>query len=283
MITDFIIIPGWSSSASFMAPLQKALTERLPSTSKVYIAELPSSTATISALSPNNTHNQSSKLGTQPRWLKQWAAKLLSTDKPLCLVGWSFGGVIANLIAAQYPEKVRALANLSSTPCFVARDGWPTAIDPQTFVNFQQSAKHDLNKLLREFSILCSLGAKNVRTVRHDFSLAQQALAYDQQGLCELLSDMQNLDSRQALSIARCPSLHLFAGNDALIPNETANLLQALASSDAVNGAINSTINTTVVSGGHAFWRESPIATAELIANFIESTASHAVATRGPI
>jgi pimeloyl-[acyl-carrier protein] methyl ester esterase len=50
----------------------------------------------------------------------------------ILIVGWSMGGMIALQLAAEYPEKVKALVLVSTTPKFIQSNDWqhglPTAI-----------------------------------------------------------------------------------------------------------------------------------------------------------
>ena len=40
-------------------------------------------------------------------------------------IGWSFGGLVAQSIAARYPNRISRLIGIGTTPCFIETDDWP--------------------------------------------------------------------------------------------------------------------------------------------------------------
>ncbi len=59
-----------------------------------------------------------------------------ATREPLTVVGWSLGGSLALHWARTEPARVGRLALVATTPCFVARDGWPHAMSGETLARF---------------------------------------------------------------------------------------------------------------------------------------------------
>ena len=78
--------------------------------------------------------------------------------------GWSMGGLIAQRLAVKHPAKMRALALVGSTPCFVARAGWRSAIDPGTLDGFAAGLRADTLATLENFVRLNALGGTSTRS-----------------------------------------------------------------------------------------------------------------------
>jgi pimeloyl-[acyl-carrier protein] methyl ester esterase len=46
-------------------------------------------------------------------------------------LGWSLGGLISTAFADQFPERVEKLVLVAATPCFVKKDDWSCAMEPE--------------------------------------------------------------------------------------------------------------------------------------------------------
>ncbi len=61
-----------------------------------------------------------------PYTLTAVVAQLAQQIPPQSLVlGWSLGGLIATQLALDFPDKIKALALVASSPCFLAKTDWP--------------------------------------------------------------------------------------------------------------------------------------------------------------
>jgi len=80
------------------------------------------------------------------------------------LVGWSLGGLLAQLFVKHYPQQVQSLMLIASTPKFVASTDWPHAMPSDMFASFLKqftiSPKATLKKF-RALQTLQSLSAKD--------------------------------------------------------------------------------------------------------------------------
>ena len=232
-----ILLPGWGLGVSPMEPLAAALRgldERL----RVQVEPLPEPC--------------SSDLG---EWLDELDATLPDNA---WLGGWSLGGMLASELAARRGDRCCGLLTLASNPCFVAYDGWPSAMPAETFDAFLAGCHADSQVTLKRFGLLCAKGAEEPRGLARLLvsSAPNTASSVLMPGL-ELLAQM---DTRDALQAFRGPQLHLFAGMDGLVPAEAASDLLKLLP-DVEIGLIEQ--------AGHAFLLEDPHGVAGAIQAFL--------------
>jgi pimeloyl-[acyl-carrier protein] methyl ester esterase len=86
------------------------------------------------------------------------------------LCGWSLGGLLAQRIVHLGAADVRALALVSSTPCFVQRDGWKPAMKPATLQTFASGLATDADKTLGNFVRLNALNGVRTREAMRTFT-----------------------------------------------------------------------------------------------------------------
>ena len=82
---------------------------------------------------------------------------------PLTVCGWSLGGQVALRWAMRCPEQVNRLVLVSSTPCFVQREGWLSAMSAHTLSEFSAALEQDYAATLRRFLALQLRGGDNER------------------------------------------------------------------------------------------------------------------------
>jgi malonyl-CoA O-methyltransferase len=145
-------------------------------------------------------------------------------------VGWSLGGQLATLLAAQYPERVAALVTLCSNPLFVAADGWP-GMNAADFQSFSRAVESDPAAALKRFNALQVLGASSPKALLRKLPSLTPRSA--NAALCEGLGWLQVLDLRDSLCVVDQPQLHMFASADALVPVEVSQRLASLLADNA--------------------------------------------------
>ncbi|MGA8136296.1 MAG: alpha/beta fold hydrolase [Pseudomonas gingeri] len=235
-----ILLPGWGLGISALEPLAAAL-RGLDEHLRVEIEPLPELAS-----------------GDPEEWLDELDATLPDNA---WLGGWSLGGMLASALAARRGERCCGLLTLASNPCFVVSDGWSGAMANDTFDLFLAGCRADPQTTLKRFSLLCAQGSADPR------GQARLLLAGAPQTTPETLLNglevLAQLDTRQALQAFRGPQLHLFAGQDGLVPAEAASDLLALLP-DVEIGLIEQ--------AGHAFLLDDPHGVAGAIQAFLHES-----------
>lgn len=151
-------------------------------------------------------------------WVGTLAAAL--PDTPAVLVGWSLGGMLALDFTKRFPERVAALALVSTTPGFRQQPGWEHGCDDQLFAEFEQAAKAQTAKIMSRFFALMLHGDDLARS---DYNgLARQGI--DRQnpaskaGLEAGLSLLATMDLRSDLATMVLPVLVMHGEQDAVVP-----------------------------------------------------------------
>lgn len=137
------------------------------------------------------------------------------------LVGWSLGGLLAQKIAIQKPNKIISLTNLASTPKFIQAKDWHWAVQPTLLNDFIQSLGKDAASTLNHFWRLQIQGSDGARQLIKLFitKMKQRSLP-KALGLAQGLQLLKQMDNRNALQTLNLPTLWLLGENDPLIPQE---------------------------------------------------------------
>lgn len=232
-----ILLPGWGLGIAPLQPLAEALRGLDPRL-HVEIEPLP-------ALDSSDPAD----------WLDELDANL---PQDAWLGGWSLGGVLAAELAAHRGERCSGLLTLASNLRFVAEPSWPAAMPAETFNAFRQGCFGDALATLKRFALLCSQGAADARGLSR--LLLAGAPQAQPETLLAGLDLLAALDTRVALQAFVGPQLHLFAGQDALVPPSAAQALLALLP-DVEIGLIDNV--------SHAFALERPHEIAAAIQAFL--------------
>lgn len=230
-----ILLPGWGLGPAALQPLVDALNG----------LGLPTELAELPALTSSDPQ----------AWLDELDACL---PADCWLGGWSLGGMLATALAARRGARCHGLLTLASNACFVARAGWPNAMDAETFAAFRAGCAADAAATLKRFAMLCAQGCSDARALGRQL---QQGLPAQEGGqLLAGLDVLAKLDNRAALASFAGPQLHLLADADALVPAEAAAALLALLPAGEVD---------VLEGSGHACVLEQPQALAALLAEFV--------------
>ncbi len=226
-----VLISGWAMPAMAMETLAAALDA---DHRRVSVVQLPG-------------------LVEEPGGHYDWDAMLAYLDlhlfdKPVILVGWSLGGMLASLYASRHPESVAGVVTLSSNPCFVKTPEWPAAMEPVMFAGFQAGMVDDAQATLQQFAVLCSAGSADRKSRARE--LQEFLLDTDQEPVVleALLKLLGESDLRSVLADIRCPVIHILGKNDALVPDSAA---KQLADSYPLH-------RVHLLDGGHCFFMDDP-------------------------
>jgi pimeloyl-[acyl-carrier protein] methyl ester esterase len=144
---DLVLIHGWGMHGGIWGGVVPELSRHF----RVHVADLPGYGASPAC---------------QPYDLDTLAASLAdSIPAGAGVIAWSLGGLVAQRLAAQNPDKVARLMLVGSSPCFVQRPDWPHGIEAAVLQQFAEDLGRDYAGTLLRFLSLQARNGENVRTV----------------------------------------------------------------------------------------------------------------------
>lgn len=164
-----------------------------------------------------------------PYTLSAVAAQLAPQIPPQSLVlGWSLGGLIATQLALDFPDKIKTLALVASSPCFLAKTGWP-GMESKVLTQFATALSQDLALTVERFLAIQALGSE---TARLDIKVLKQAVLSlplpQQQALAGGLQLLAEHDLRAQLANLKMPLAACYGRLDSLVPVAMLEPLQLL-------------------------------------------------------
>jgi len=143
-------------------------------------------------------------------------ADAMPRDALVC--GWSLGGLFAQRLAQDHPERVRALALVGATPCFVERDGWP-AMKASAFGEFESGLAIDIAATLARFVRLAALNGAGARAaIRSLEERLGERGPPNADGLSCALGWLRDTDLREDARGLEQPAVVIHGKGDALAP-----------------------------------------------------------------
>ncbi|QSX74205.1 pimeloyl-ACP methyl ester esterase BioH [Lysobacter arenosi] len=206
------MIHGWAMHGGLFAPL----AERLADHYTLHLVDLP-----------GHGHSRDDATPLQPEAL---AAELVARVPDAVWLGWSLGGQFALRAALDFPEHVRGLIMIASSPRFVAGTDWPHGVTPQLFGDFGDALRRDFRGTLEGFLALEALGSPHAQEELR--SLKVQAFERGEpaeRALQEGLTLLDGLDLRAELAGLQVPSLWISGRRDRLVPAGAMPAAAALA------------------------------------------------------
>lgn len=153
----------------------------------------------------------------------------------MTLIGWSMGGMIAILVAAKFPDKVKKLILISTTPKFIRADDFPAGLSPALLVRLEKRIAKVGTGAFHE------LVFKNGETVGLAYLPPEQAKAE--------LDELARVDLRKYLDKIKVPTLIIHGDSDEICLPAAAEYLH-----DKITGS-----NLIMLAGvGHAPMIEAP-------------------------
>jgi malonyl-CoA O-methyltransferase len=150
------------------------------------------------------------------------------------LVGWSLGGMLATQLAGRNPERFNGLITLASNASFVQKDDWPWAMNKQTFDGFYQLFQQQPALCLKRFYGLQCQGDRDERSLLKALKGAvgdsfENCVSVDPHtSWLRGLQLLAHIDNRQVIASLEIPGLHLYGGEDHLVPAASAGPLREL-------------------------------------------------------
>lgn len=197
---DLVMLHGWGVNSAVFTPLHEALSQY-----RVHYVDLP-----------GFGYSKCVEGG-----ISAWVDTLTEVlPEQSIWVGWSLGGLIATQAALSYPQKIKALVTIASSPCFMARqdEAWP-GIPPQVLNQFNKQLEQNLPKTIERFLAIQAMGSdtakEDIKQLR-DLVLARPLP--DANALIQGLSMLTNIDLRQQLTQLQQPWLRIWGRLDGLVP-----------------------------------------------------------------
>lgn len=153
-----------------------------------------------------------------------------SLPKECAILGWSLGGLYAQLYAAKYPTRVSKLMLISSTPKFTACDDWPHGMQNEIFTQFVEGFNENPKDTLKRF---CALQVVNTISAKQTLVTLVNALSNENKHIKKIawgLSWLKKTDLRKNSTLSLMPIYILQGENDRLVSKmamqQTASLWQ---------------------------------------------------------
>ena len=176
-------------------------------------------------------------------------------------LGWSLGGLVAMRAAMQQSADISALLVVASSPCFVRKHDWPSAMLPQLLETFASELTEDYARTLDRFLALQVRGSDQARSV-----LKTLQAAIHSQEMPEAIALQTGLkvragtDLRGQLDQIACPTLLVAGERDTLVPAGALNNMQAYLPDARL---------TTIAGAGHAPFIADPVQFAKQVTSFV--------------
>jgi pimeloyl-[acyl-carrier protein] methyl ester esterase len=136
------------------------------------------------------------------------------------LIAWSLGGLLAQLYLKQYPQHVKNLMLIASTPKFVASENWPYAMSSNTFTKFIKQYDASPRATIKQFNALQTLYSISSKQITR--ALGQVASDQQPEKIRWGLRWLQELDLRD-IHLSKDVPIYLLQGeNDQVTSVEAA-------------------------------------------------------------
>ncbi len=178
------------------------------------------------------------------------------------LLGWSLGGLLAQQLALNYPDRIQSLICMASTPRFIQNDGWQWAVNPPILADFIKMLGIEYGTVLKRFWKLQLQGSSNARELmkRLNHHMKNRSLP-DYNGLLQGLYLLRDIDNRDQLENIQAPTLWLLGEHDPLIPQQLITDLSQLQQHSEV---------VILEDASHMPFFSHPDETAQAILDFIQ-------------
>ena len=124
------------------------VSNHLAQTFRLHLVDLPGHGFSRHSRPAHATSSQSATLESMAEML----ADVLPASFVVC--GWSLGGQVAIELALREPLRVRKLALISTTPCFVRHNDWQWGMEAATLQLFTENLKRDYSVTMKRFLTL---------------------------------------------------------------------------------------------------------------------------------
>jgi len=201
-----VMIHGWGMHSGVWQPLIKRLSQQYT----LYLVDLPGM-GNSRPIEPYHLHA-----------LADEVAQVIPGVSDV--LGWSLGGLVAQRIALNQPDRVRRLVLVSATARFVSGPDWPAGVDPASWNAFAESVNHDYKATLLQFLTLQCMKSNDRRsTIKQLRASFETKPTPTQSTLQRALHVLLESDLREEVSNIRKPTLLIHGDRDTLAPVQAAH------------------------------------------------------------
>lgn len=201
-----VMLHGWGMHSGVWQPLIKKLSTQY----MLYLVDLPGM-GNSRPIEPYHLHA-----------LADEVAQVIPGVSDV--LGWSLGGLVAQRIALNQPDRIRRLILVGSTPCFVNKAGWDAGIEPSNFETFADNVNSDYKATIMQFLTLQCMKADDARStlkqLRASFETRPTPTQTTLQRALHILLDS---DLRDEIANIRKPTLLIHGDRDTLAPVQAAH------------------------------------------------------------
>jgi len=204
-----VLIHGWGMTGNIWAEIAKTLSKKF----ELHILDLPGM-------------GRSDLI--EPYVIDEIVDQIyLNTPNNAIVLGWSMGGQIAIKLAVKYSDYINNLILISTTPCFIKKEGWSCGVDEENLLGFTNQLIKNRKKTMLNFFALQLLGGdrahKIINDLKHNFINADNQ---NYMGLMPALKILRSIDLRALIPKVKTPSLIISGGKDKLTPYESSLWMQ---------------------------------------------------------
>jgi pimeloyl-[acyl-carrier protein] methyl ester esterase len=198
-----VLLHGFAMHGGLFAPVLHALAQR----HRVHVVDLP-----------GHGYSDAVEAGTLDAVADHVLASL-DLDARAAILGWSYGGLVAQHIAVAHASRIRALVLVSTSPRFVAGAGWPHAMTEATLTRFGDELRVSYRLTLQRFLTLQVQGSEGGRATLASLRHALFARhAPTPATLARVLQILVETDLRPSAPRIEAPALVIAGSRDTLTP-----------------------------------------------------------------
>jgi pimeloyl-[acyl-carrier protein] methyl ester esterase len=197
-----VLLHGFAMHGGLFTPILHTLAQR----HRVQVVDLPG-------------HGYSDPLDASSLASVAHQVAALDFGGPATLLGWSYGGLVAQHIALTRPDVVAAIVLVCTSPRFVASEDWPHAMSEETLTRFGDELRISYRLTLQRFLTLqvqgSEAGRATLASLRHALFARNAPSPATLAGVLRILMDA---DMRAAASSIAAPTLVVTGSRDTLTP-----------------------------------------------------------------
>ena len=141
---DIVLLHGWAMHSGMWRDVSDHLAQHF----RLHLVDLPGHGFSRHSSPTHAPGSQSATL----EGMAEMLADVLPASFIVC--GWSLGGQVAIELALREPLRVRKLALISTTPCFVRHSDWQWGMEAATLQLFTENLKRDYSVTMKRFLTL---------------------------------------------------------------------------------------------------------------------------------